>query len=255
MVGQEQLMYERRGTAGWITFNRSEKRNAWTSELVTQFAERLRQADSDPEVRAVVVTGEGPAFCAGMDLDEAAAMDSPGFREYYSRLVALYDVLRGLTKPTIARVGGDAYGDGLCCLECFDIIVAIRTARLALREVNVGLHAGGLFLFDLSRARAMELSLTGRVFTAEDAERWGMFTRVVDDQSDLDKVVDEYVATFESLPPSALAYNKRSLNLVLAGAGYDAGRRVIRELNQMLFEQPGQVERLAAFIATFRARH
>jgi 2-(1,2-epoxy-1,2-dihydrophenyl)acetyl-CoA isomerase len=248
-----EILCEARGAATWITFNRPERRNAWTSRLLVRFVELLRDAERDPRARAVVVAGAGPVFCAGMDLNEAASFDTSDYRAYYERYEAARETLRWLQKPVIARVGGDAYGDGLCILECFDIIAATSGATFALREVNAGLHAGGLFFFDVGRARAMELSLTGRAFTATEAERWGLITRVARDEEELDEIIRSYVEIFAQLPAEALAVNKRSANLVAGAAGYEAARRVIRELSVLLYERPERADRMRDLLAKRRA--
>ena len=144
MAQSERLIQcERKNSAAWIWFDRDSKRNAWTPDLVDQFTQALISANGDDEVRSVVVAARGKCFCAGMDLNISKDLDLAGYRDYYRRYENLRETIKWLSKPVIARINGDSYGDGVAVLECFDIIVAVKEAKFGLREVNAGLSAGG----------------------------------------------------------------------------------------------------------------
>ncbi len=241
------VLYERKGPSAWIWFDRDEKRNAWTPELVEQFQDCLEEADNDPEVRCVVVSGKGKCFCAGMDLAVAQDLDLSGYREYYRKYENLRETIKWVSKPVIARINGDAYGDGVAILECFDIIVAVAEARFGLREINAGLGAGGLLFFDISRTRALELCITGRTFSGTEGENWGLITKAVAPDQ-LDECVEEYIEIFSKLPPVAVSYTKRVANMVLSIAGQDAARKVMRELQINTFDTKDREEAMLAFL-------
>ena len=248
MAQSERLIQcERKNSAAWIWFDRDSKRNAWTPDLVDQFTQALISANGDDEVRSVVVAARGKCFCAGMDLNISKDLDLAGYRDYYRRYENLRETIKWLSKPVIARINGDSYGDGVAVLECFDIIVAVKEAKFGLREVNAGLSAGGLLFFELGRARALELCITGRTFTGAEAEAWGLVTRAVD-PGELDAVVEEYVDIFAGLPPLAVAGTKRGANMVLGIAGQEAGRKVTREVQIGTFESEDRKEAMQAIL-------
>ncbi|MCS7207036.1 MAG: enoyl-CoA hydratase/isomerase family protein [Dehalococcoidia bacterium] len=241
------VRYEMRGPGAWITFNRPEKRNAFNLDLVQEASAALRRAEDDLAIRAIVFAGEGPVFSAGLDFRMALELDTAGYRRYREALAGLHEAIRWGSKPVIARVHGDAYGAGVTLLGVCDVVIAVRTARFGIREVNAGLQAGGAFFFDIGRLRSLDLTLTGRIFTAEEAERWGMVTRAVHPE-ELDAVVQEYVDTFATLPPLSLAYTKRSMNTLLDMAGYGAHRRISVEFSTLLHATEDRREAQRAFL-------
>lgn len=247
MLTTQVVLYETRGPAGWIILNRPDKRNAFNLDLVQEATAALRRAEEDPSIRVIVFAGQGPVFSAGLDFRMALEIDATGYRRYREALAALHEAIRWGSKPAIARVHGDAYGAGVTLLSVCDVVIAVRTARFGIREVNAGLQAGGAFFFDIGRLRSLDLTLTGRVFTAEEGERWGMITRAVEPE-DLDTVVQEYVETFAHLPPLSLAYTKRSMNMLLDMAGYGAHRRLSGEFSTILHTTEDRREAQRAFL-------
>lgn len=241
------VRYEVRGPGAWVILNRPDKRNAFNLELVQEGAAALRRAEEEPGVSAIVLAGEGPAFSAGLDFRMALEIDAAGYRRYRDALATFQEAIRWNTKPVIARVHGDAYGAGVMTLAVCDVVIAVRTARFGIREVRAGLQAGGAFFFDIGRLRSLDLALTGRTFTAEEGERWGMVTRAVDPE-ELDPTVQEYVDTFASLPPLSLAYTKRSMNMLLDIAGYGAHRRLTGEFSTLLHTTEDRREAQRAFL-------
>lgn len=162
-----------------LTFNRPERKNALTPTMYADLVERLRAADADPAVRVIVVTGAGDAFTSGNDLGDfmntpPAGPDSPVFH----LLLALVD----LEKPLIAAVNGIAIGIGVTMLLHCDLVFVADTARFQLPFINLGLVPEGASSLLLPRimghARAAELLLLGERFTAQEADRVGLVTRV-----------------------------------------------------------------------------
>ena len=157
-----------------VTINRPEARNALSPELIDDLAEALRSADADPEVRAVVVTGAGPVFCAGMDLK---AFTKGG---KFDGLVWFFR--EGIATPVVAALNGSAMGGGFELMLACDLVVAAEGAKLGMSEVKRGLFAAGGGTTLASRAPlsvALEMGLTGDPVTAAQAHGFGLVNRVV----------------------------------------------------------------------------
>jgi enoyl-CoA hydratase len=172
------LLEERQGAVLVITLNRPERRNALSPSLFARLLQVLIDADADTDVRAVVLTGSGTAFCSGMDLKAF----SEGERPAPPDALNVYSYRRG--KPLIAAVNGPAIAGGFELVLACDVVVAARTAYFALPEVKRGLVAGGGGIFRLPRlagaGRATRLLLTGDRMTAEQALAAGVAAEVVD---------------------------------------------------------------------------
>jgi enoyl-CoA hydratase len=168
------VLTERVGNVLVATLNRPEARNALSPELIDDLAEVLRSADADPEVRAVVVTGEGTVFCAGMDLKAFAKGGK------FDGLVWFFR--EGIATPVIAALNGSAMGGGFELMLACDLVVAAEGAKLGMSEVKRGLFAAGGGTTLASRAPlsvALEMGLTGEPVTAAQAHGFGLVNRVV----------------------------------------------------------------------------
>jgi enoyl-CoA hydratase len=168
------LLSERIGGVLVLTFNRPQARNALNPELKDRLLQAMRDADGDPGVRAVVITGNGPIFCAGMDLKAfAAGAAFGGLADFYAH---------GIAKPLIAALNGPALGGGFEVALTCDLIIAPEQAWFALPEVKRGLFAagGGTTLAGrIPRAIALEIGLTGDPITASRALQIGLVNKVV----------------------------------------------------------------------------
>ncbi|MEE6137401.1 crotonase/enoyl-CoA hydratase family protein [Mycobacterium sp. 050128] len=184
------VLVERRGTVMVITINRPEARNAINAAVSIGVGDALEEAQHDPEVRAVVLTGAGDkSFCAGADLKAIARRENLYHPDHADWGFAGY-VQHFIDKPTIAAVNGTALGGGTELALASDLVVAHELAKFGLPEVKRGLiaAAGGVFRIvdQLPRKVAMELLLTGEPMTASDAWEWGLVNQVVKDGSVLD---------------------------------------------------------------------
>ena len=192
--GRPAALVDRRGNVMVITINRPEARNAINGAVSIGVGDALEQAQHDPDVRAVVITGAGDkSFCAGADLKAIARRENIyhpdraewGFAGYVHHFV---------DKPTIAAVNGAALGGGTEIAMASDLVVAAESARFGLPEVKRGLiaAAGGVFriMQHLPRKMAMELLLTGEPLTAADALKWGLVNHVVQDGAVLDAALE-----------------------------------------------------------------
>ena len=206
----EDVRYEVDGVAGWVTINRPERRNALTAGTVGRLRAALAQAGADPAVRVVVLTGAGDkAFCAGADRGDVAAGDAGRVPD---ELAALFEELRALGKPTVARVRGYALAGGFGLALACDLVVAAGDAVFGMPEIDVGLWPF-LASVPLVRAvpprRALELMMTGRRVGAEEGERLGFVTRVVPADR-LDQAVAELVGVLGSKPPGAMRLGRHA---------------------------------------------
>jgi crotonobetainyl-CoA hydratase len=176
---------ERRGNTLLVTINRPDARNAVNQAVSIGIGDALQQAQDDPEIWAVVITGAGDkSFCAGADLKAISRGENIFHPEHAEWGFAGY-VQHFIDKPIIAAVNGTALGGGTELALASDLVVAQQSARFGLPEVKRGLiaAAGGVFRIvdQLPRKVAMELLVTGDPISADDAARWGLINQVVPD--------------------------------------------------------------------------
>ncbi len=211
------LEYEVSDGVGTILLNRPHKKNAFTLEMIDQWARVLVAARTDADVRALVLTGAGDGFCSGVDL-EAFNQRGPSpleaKRNLTDRIHRVAYALQDLDKPVIAAVNGVAVGAGMDMALMCDMRLAARSARFSEGYVRVGLVPGDGGCYFLPRlvgsARAIELLLTGDFVDASEAERIGIVNHVYDD----DRLMEEAMTLARRLaggPPVAIAMIKRAL--------------------------------------------
>jgi enoyl-CoA hydratase len=252
------LLVERRDGYAILTLNRPEALNAMSAGLLQALIETCEDMEVDPSVRGLIVTGAGRAFCAGMDLKElqdpngplsqAGGIWSDGTPNAVARLAHF-------SKPTIAAVNGAAVTGGFELALVCDVIVASTMARFGDTHARVGIISGGGASQLLSRLigihRAKELSLTGKLISAEQAEHWGLVNRVVEADAllptaeeimcDMLQVDDDMLVTYKKLINDgfALPYGE-GLRLEEQTARAHANRNSteeIRKRTQMLLER------------------
>jgi 2-(1,2-epoxy-1,2-dihydrophenyl)acetyl-CoA isomerase len=200
----------RDGAVQTITLNRPEKMNAFTRNLHAELLAALKEA-RDPEVRAVVITGAGRAFCAGQDLTEfsEAGDISTALRETYHPNV---HAVRALEKPVIAAVNGACAGAGLSFACACDIRIASDAAAFVPGFVGIGLipDAGGTYFVHrlLGPARAFEWMSSNRRLTAAEAHAWGLVSEVVEADA-LPARAAQLAQLYATLPTKAIGMTKR----------------------------------------------
>lgn len=208
------LRYEVADHIATITLNRPEKFNAFTLEMIDEWADRLAEAQGDPEVRVVVVTGAGKGFCSGIDLAWVDASDTPlaHKRVLADRIHRVALTLERVDKPVIAAVNGAAFGAGLDMALMCDLRFAARSAKVAESYVRVGLIPGDGGAWYLPRLvglpRALELLWTGDTITAERGEQIGIFNRVCEDDALMEETY-AFAGRLAAGPRVALAMIKR----------------------------------------------
>jgi 2-(1,2-epoxy-1,2-dihydrophenyl)acetyl-CoA isomerase len=199
-----------------ITLNRPDRLNSFDMKLGHELYDVLQDVAKNQDVRVVVMKGTGKGFCGGGDVKEMhAAADKSRFLRDLTRAIHRCVIeMRTMEKPVIAAVNGAAFGAGLSLALACDIIVAVKDAKMSTAFIGIGLAPGcGTQFFTrlVGYQRACEYMLTSKTFTAEDASKLGIVNRVVE-PNDLDKVVEDYVSMFRTLPPIAVGKAKMLIN-------------------------------------------
>ena len=238
---------EQRGSIGIVTFNRPEALNALNDEVATEVTDALMAFDADDSIGCMILAGGDKAFCAGADLKWIASQDFES--AYRTDLAAYMDKVAELRKPVIAAVRGIAFGGGTEIALMCDVIVADTSAVFGLPEVTLGVIPGAGGPARLTRAvgkaKAMYYVLTGKPISAEEAERIGLITRVVDEGKLLDEALAIATAIADN-PRLAVLAGKEAVNQQ-AELPLAPGLRVERRLFHGLFGTADQKEGMAAF--------
>jgi enoyl-CoA hydratase/carnithine racemase len=216
MTGDDDLTLEVSGRTAVLTFNRPAVKNAFTLAMMDRCAALIAEADADEAIGALVITGEGDAFCSGIELGALAAVPNRPVAHKKMLTDRVHRVLKALDEceiPVIAAINGAAVGAGLDMALACDLRLAARSARMSEGYIRVGLVPGDGGCFYLPQlvglGRALDLLMTGRFVDAEEAERIGMVTRVVDDGALLDKS-HELASRLAGLPVTQLGMIKRA---------------------------------------------
>lgn len=246
----EILKNERRGAVALVTLNRPDSLNALDRALLEAIEAAALEAADDPDLRALVVTGEGRAFAAGADIEAMGRMN-PLEAEDFSRLGhRAFSALEALPVPTIAAVNGFALGGGCELALACDWIYASSKARFGQPEVNLGLIPGFGGTSRLTRrvglAWAKEIVLTAAQLKADEAQRIGLVNRVFEPEELVEKAI-EAGETIAGKGPVAVRIGKRVMQ-----EGADADVRVAHALEQGafggIFASEDRDEGIAAFL-------
>ncbi len=228
----ELLKVVSRDACAEITLNRPKCRNALSRALICELTEHLRDAERDESARSVILTGEPPAFSAGLDLREIAQSTSDQAEHDASSLLTLFETIDNLAKPVIAAVNGPAVAGGAGLVSVCDIVVCGRSGVIGYPEIKRGLVAAIVMTY-LARLvgerQAKYLLLTGESLSAERAVEFGLANEVVADDELMSRA-RHYAAMFASYPPDALSNTKRLLGRIRHMKHADAVREA-RDLN------------------------
>jgi len=208
------IIVEREGRVGIVTLNRPEVLNALNDELMDALGAALLDFDADDGIGAIVIAGTARAFAAGADI---AGMAEWSYSDVYSSnfITRNWETIKRVRKPVLASVAGLAFGGGCELALACDIIIAARNAKFALPEIKLGLlpGAGGTQRLPraIGKAKAMDMCLSARPLDAEEADRYGLVSRVVDDDR-LHEETMKLATTIASFSAPALMVLKESLN-------------------------------------------
>ena len=253
----QHILCQRKHNVLLITLNRPEKLNAWGFQMENEFLQALEEANADPQVHAIVVTGAGRAFCAGGDIAGwSQDLGSPAEGQVASPLTSRegspeVPIALSRSKPVIAAINGHAVGIGLTMPLACDIRIASDRAKFSARFVKVGLtpECGSTrYLAQVAGlANALYMALTGRIIDAGEALARGLVDRVVPH----DSLMDEAMALAEEIaanPASAVWAAKR---LIHENAVEGDLRRVVTQEGYSIHEMrglPDHAEAVRAFM-------
>ena len=218
----------------WL--NRPEVRNAFDGTLIAELTRALKALDADDSVRAVVIAGQGKAFCAGADLNwmkHMAASDRKANQDDALGLASMLHTLYTLSKPTVARVHGAAYAGGLGLIACCDIAVAALDTDFCVSEVKLGLAPATISPYlvrAIGERQARRFFLSAEVFTAADAYRIGLVHEIAPLQ-ELDGAVNQILGHLVKGGPKAQAATK---DLIRTVSGAPITRELLEETAQRI---------------------
>lgn len=211
-----EINFEIKEGVAWIAFNRPEVYNAFNRTMALQLQEALQSVAENPAVRAVVLTGNGKAFCAGQDLAEAIHPEGPGLQEivdkHYNPIVL---AITQLNRPVIAAVNGVAAGAGANIALACDIVLAKESASFIQAFSKIGLipDSGGTYFLPrlVGQQKALGLMMTGEKVSGKDAEAMNMIYKAVADDV-FEEYVSDFVHNIAYMPTKGLALTKHAVH-------------------------------------------
>ncbi len=213
------ITFEILNQVAFITLNRPEKYHSFVREMALELQQRLNECQEDSNIRAVILTASGKAFCAGQDLKEAADPNGPGLQkiinEHYNPIIKQ---IRSLKKPIICAVNGVAAGAGASIALSCDIVIATEEASFVQAFSKIGLvpDSGSTFFLPklIGFNKASALMMTGEAISALEAERIGMIYKVFSKENFEEEKL-KLANKLAKMPTKALALTKKLLNLSL----------------------------------------
>ncbi len=243
---------------GLVRLNRPQVRNALSARLLDELCAALDTFEGDPDCRVVVLTGHDRAFAAGADIQEF--QDVTAVQMIAGHRAAAWERIRRFPKPLVAAVSGYCLGGGWELVMLCDLVVASETARFGQPEINLGIlpGAGGTQRLPrlVGKHRAMELVLTGRTLTAQEAHAWGVVNRLAPPEAYLQEALNLAREVAQKAPVAARLAKEgvlRSMDTAL-----DVGLDYERRLSALAFATEDREEGVRAFLEkrkpTFRGR-
>ena len=250
------IRYEMRGAVAWATIDRPEALNAFDIPDLEELLALLRKTGADEPVRVLVITGTGRAFSVGADIKAMNRMSDAEFGKAASLYQALALEARNLDKPIICAINGFALGGGLEVALMCDLRIAARSAKLGLPDAELGFSPTGGLTYLLVRmvglTHALNMGLTAEMLDAEEAERIGLISRVVDDGA-LAGTVEDLAERISGFPRVGLRSIKRLF--YMAGESSFAATLALEEAyDSDCYRSEETRDRLAAFIESRRKK-
>ncbi|MGV1963698.1 enoyl-CoA hydratase/isomerase family protein [Agrobacterium sp. 22-222-1] len=226
----DEILFEAVGRVARITLNRPHVLNAWTSAMRNHLIAAFERAENDDSIRAIVLTGAGTAFGAGQDLQETRTFSADRAAEWVVEWDRLYTCARSLSKPIVVALNGLAVGSAFQLTLVCDIRIGHAGVKMGQPEIDVGIPSttGPWIMREIiGLARTIELTLTGRLVDALEAERIGLINRIVD----ADQVQKEAMRLAQMLgekPPIAMRLNRQRFCEMTTPGLHDAVEAGIR---------------------------
>jgi len=241
--------YELRGRNAWITLDAPATRNALSSALIAELGAHLRTAIDDDAVRVIVLTGNGPAFCAGADLKSGGGAAAAAGGAQRNPFVDILELMWDGPKPVIVAVNGHAFGGGLGLVAAADIAVSVDSAKFAFSEVRVGVIPAMISVVVLPKLgvhHGMRLFLSGETFDATRALGYGLLHRIVP-AAELAQAVEHEANAIALGGPNAVREAKRLVRTV-PRLSMAEGFTYAADKIATLFASPEAAEGMAAFV-------
>jgi len=236
-----------------VRFNRPKELNALNRKLMTELRDALKGLDDDDEVRVIVLTGNERAFAAGADIKEMSGKSA--IEMVLIDQFSTWDQIKKTKKPIIAAVSGFALGGGCELAMTCDMIVASETAQFGQPEIKIGVipGAGGTqrLTHAVGKARAMEMVLTGKFISAEEALRFGLINKIVPVELYLSEAV-KLAKEIAAMSPIAVRMGKEAVLQSFSGS-LEEGLLFERKNFYMLFASEDQKEGMSAFVEKRKA--
>jgi len=244
MTADDEVLFEQRGSAAWITMNKPKRRNALSRVMLTNLFASFEKAEQDPNIRNIVITGSGPAFCSGADLSD---QPSDIMKDASVTFGQLYQKMLSVPKPIVAAVNGSAFAGGLGLIGASDIVIASEEAQFSFSEVQIGVIPAiisVLFVPKLGTHQCRRLFLSGNRFDGKRAVEIGMAHEAVP-LSDLNKAVEQELTQLSKGGPIAIAECKKLIQFM--DRPVDTLFEETETLSARIFASPEAQEGMAAF--------
>ncbi len=229
-------------------------RNALNPGMIQELTSVLHEVADNPEIRVVVLRGDGPTFCAGADLrwlSDVAGQTQDELVEDSSKLQVLLNALQNVRKLTIARVQGAAMAGGLGLVACCDVAIAEKRATFSISEVRLGLVPGIIAPFvqrKVGWGTLRHLAMTGRMFDAAYALEIGLIHEIAEDEKSLDAVVSRYVQMGLAASPDAIAMCSQMMARLLEPNTQECFSNEALNWNVQARMSPAAAEGISAFL-------
>lgn len=245
------IFFEIQNNVALIRLNRPEVFNSFNREMALEMIQRLDECEENEEVRAIYITGEGKAFCAGQDLAEAVRPEGTDFKKLVSEQYnPIIERLRNIEKPIVGAVNGVAAGAGANIALACDICVATESASFIQAFSKIGLipDSGGTFTLPrlIGMQKAAALAMLGEKVSAEDADRMGMIYRYYSDEDFAEESM-KLAQKLAKMPTKGIGLTKRAFNLSMI-SDLDTQLKTELELQAMAGETHDYNEGVAAFL-------
>ncbi|MFO1209016.1 MAG: enoyl-CoA hydratase/isomerase family protein [Amaricoccus sp.] len=250
---ETEISESRDGPCLTLTISYPERRNPLGTDTAARLCVKLREAEADADIRAVVLTGADRHFSSGGNLKELLQTTALRADEHWMNggiWEDLFSTLMTLAKPTVCRIRGAAMAGGCGLVAACDFAIAEDTAKFAVPEAKIGLFPLAILpalVRSVGRRPALNLALTGRTITAQEAEKIGLITAAVPAEK-LDEEVADLVAQLTAIGPLTMAMGKRAFNRI-AELDLHAANQAARDLRVPFLTSPELKMGIEAFLA------
>ena len=251
---EKPVLYSRKDGIARIVLNRPERLNAFNEALLEGLAEAIDRARLDHETKVVVLTGQGRAFCAGVDIGDLQRLSRIPPTESYPFMLAVNRAARKLIqfpKPLLSAINGPAMGGGCGFALSGDVVIASEKATFGFvfSRFNLISDTGASFILPrlIGSVRLRDLIFNGRIISATEAEAYGLVTEVVPER-DFEETVNSRAHQMSEWPPEAFAMNKLILEKAETGGDLDTVLELEARTQSMLFSSPDSRERIEEFL-------